>query len=254
MTMWTAVTLVTFALAPLSVVSQTTTLVSEPRDVSAGFNGIAVDGPFLINVELTDGPESLVLKGDPAFVAAVKTPVENGTLKIRLYKWQPKKGAAPLQVSITARSLINLIAAGSAQVASRSVLKAQTMRVVVSGAAQVVANYECANLVVVASQSGSMIGAVSTKNLNAVLDNFASASISGTSDNSNIVASGSAVFHGFDLLSATVSATANGAGRIEVAATQQIKAVAADDGVVRTKGTDDVVKDTTDNGSVEPSA
>ncbi|XP_055327727.1 uncharacterized protein LOC129580968 [Paramacrobiotus metropolitanus] len=223
---------------------------SETRQVEEPFNGIAVDGPFAINVDIGD-KDSIVLSGsNKDFIKAVETVVENGTLKIRFNNWDTKFTGI-LQIAVTTKSIINLVAAGPAQITSRSNMKGQVFRIVVSGSAQVIANIEASTVVVVVSQSASMIGSVTSKNINAVLANSGTITLSGTTDNANVVVSGSGVFHGFGLNAATISTTANGSGQAEVNASQEIKASATDDAVVRTQGTSNVSKDEQDRGTVQ---
>jgi len=220
------------------------------RDVS-GFNGIAVDGPFSISIEIGN-KEGVQLQGNQKFIDNIDTVVENGTLKIRFKDWN-LLFTGILQIKVSAKTIINLISAGPAQITSSTTISAPTVRVVASGSSQIIANFEGNFALLSISQSASATVSVKVKNVNAVVDNSAVLNLSGSTDNINTVVTGSGNFNGKDLNADTVSVTVNGSGRAQVHGNKEIKAVASDDGTITTSGTDNVVKDTSDGGVVNSS-
>lgn len=231
-----------------SYISRINGQATESRDVT-GFSSIAADGPFSINVEIGD-KEGVDLKGNKDFIAAVETPVENGTLKVRFSDWR-LKFTGILQINVRAKSILNLIVSGPAQITSQSTITAANIRAVASGSGQIIANFQADNVNLVVSQSASVISLVNSKNLNSVLTDSGTITLSGNVEHANVVVSGSGVFHGKDLNAVTVSTTVNGSGRAEVSATGRITAVAAENGVVRTSGGGKVDKETEDAGLIE---
>jgi hypothetical protein len=225
---------------------------TENRTIGVPFTGIAVSGPFTVNIVVVGGIDNAIKidSTNREVPGNIETVVEGNTLKIRWMTWNfPSTGI--VQIQVTAKSLVTLIGAGNSLINLLSPLEGKGLRIMVSGSSSLTGTFKSDTLSAVVSQSASLIATLTVDNLNAVLSDSGAMTISGTAENANLVLSGSGVFHGENLVAQSISTTVSGSGRAEVNGVKELKAVVTDLGVVRYSGRAKLVSEIHDLGSVE---
>ena len=210
-----------FGFLVILMVSYTGAQISETRDVS-GFTGIAVTGPFIVDVDIT-GTEGLLLTAtfnDTNITDALSTTVEKEMLKVKfLWPYDVDVGAFTglIHIYITAKSLSKLSLTGSGSVRVNTVLDSPFVGVYMSG-------------------SGNMSVPVNTEAMDIVNSGAGYMAVSGTVDRLNVVGSGAGNTNARNLLAETATVTIYGAGNVELNAKTMLSVTQMGSGMVRYGG------------------
>lgn len=191
---------------------------AEARNVS-GFHAIEVSGG--INLYMTNGDEGVAVSAnDEDIRERIKTEVKDGVLKI-YYDW--KKGmklnlkGSSLKAYVSFKTLNRLSASGGSDVKMDGTIKADNLKIDVSGGADLAARVEGASLTL--EQSGG-----------------ADVSLTGTVTDLKIEASGGSDFSGYDLLTDNCIIRASGGSDITITVNKEFYAEASGAADVHWKG------------------
>lgn len=191
---------------------------AEPRNVS-GFHAIEVSGG--INLYLTTGDEAVAVSANDKEVRdRIKTEVKDGVLKI-YYDW--KKGVKlslkgnSLKAYVSFKSLDRLSASGGSDVKMDGTIKSATLKMDVSGGADLNARVEVGKLTL--DQSGG-----------------ADVNLTGTVTDLKIEASGGSDFSGYDLVTDNCIIQASGGSDVTITVNKEFYAEASGAADVNWKG------------------
>jgi Putative auto-transporter adhesin, head GIN domain len=173
----------------------------------------AIEVSNAITVYISQGKENAVVisADDNAAKEKIKTIVRNGVLKINMEsglwnKWSlsDKK----VKAYVTVKTLEKLVVNGASSAKIVDKLNAAVLKITVSGAS-------------------NLKGDISANDLHLELSGASTATINGTADNLNIVASSASNLKGFDLVAKSCSAEASGASSIKINVTDEFSKVHA---------------------------
>lgn len=214
-----------------------------------GFNGITVDGPFIVTVTFSK-KEGVTLNGDSRAVAGVETVVDKlKTLNIRL-----KSGTSRgnLQIAVAVKKLDNFISKGASQVTINSGFKTKNLMVATYGTSKLILQkpVEVEFLSAVVSESSSLQAAVAATSVSIVNSGNSKSTLTGSADNANVVTYDTSRFSGGGLSTTFTSISASGKSNAEVRASKELKVSASDTASVFTSGSAKVKKEVRDQAKV----
>jgi cytoskeletal protein CcmA (bactofilin family) len=222
-------------LTAFSVTGFTQKTINDPnaqkRSVS-GYHGVAVSGN--IELFLTQGSEETVAisAADTKWLDKVITEVKNGILHIYLenknkidWSWTSKK----IRAYVSIKNIDYLSSAGSGNVHTEGNLKADNLKVDISG-------------------SGNIKGDITVKELTIGLSGSADADLSGNAEKSDFHISGSGNIGTYDFTTAVCKVSISGSGNVKTTVTKELSAHISGSGNVFIKG-DGMIRDYTSSGS-----
>jgi hypothetical protein len=206
---------------------------AQKRAVS-DYHGVAVSGS--IELFLTQGnEESVVISADDTkWRDKVVTEVRDGILHIYLdsknrlqFDWSlhPKR----LRAYVSVKDIDYLSSSGSGKTHIEDGLKAEKLKVDISG-------------------SGNVDGKLLVKDLNLGLSGSANADLSGNAENSDLHISGSGNIRSYDFTTAFCKASISGSGNVRITVTKELSAHISGSGNVSIKG-DGLIRDYSASGS-----
>jgi hypothetical protein len=206
---------------------------AQKRAVS-GYHGVAVSGS--IDLYLTQGTEETVAisANDPKWVNKVITEVRDGVLHIYMenkskvnvdLSFNTKK----IRAYVSVKNIDYLSSAGSGKVHIEGTIKADKLKINISG-------------------SGDMKGDLAVNDLSVGLSGSANADYSGKAEKSDFHISGSGNIGTYELSSALCEVSISGSGNVRTTVTKELSAHISGSGNVSIKG-DGMVRDYTTSGS-----
>lgn len=198
---------------------------------ASNFHGISISNAF--NVYLTQGSEEAVAvsAADPKYRDLITVEVKSGILVIGLKKdgWKWIKGNKKLKAYISFKSIDKLDLSGASDLYIQGLIKAENLRLDLSGASNVKGKLEVKKLVVDLNGASDM-------------------TVNGSVSQLTISASGASKFKGADLATDYCDAHATGASDIKVTVNKELSAQASGASDVRYKG-EGVIRDIKTSGS-----
>lgn len=203
---------------------------AEPRTLNGSFNKIEVSGGIDIYLSQSDKEEIAVSASEEKFRNAIKTVVEDNTLKI-YYDGDKHWGFRNrhMKVYISFKDIEKLEASGASDV-------------VVAGQIQT------ASLLMKLSGASDFKGAVAVSALKLELSGASDVLISGTATVVTIESSGASDVKGYDLVSDICTAKASGASDVNITVNKELTAHASGASDIFFKG-NAVIKDVESSGS-----
>jgi hypothetical protein len=201
----------------------------------SGFNAVDIEGSF--DVYITQGSAESVTVDAPADIMDhVVTEVNDGTLRIRDKRrngwggdWNNHK---KVTVHVTVRDINAVGITGSGNVYFKDGLRAERLKIRVSG-------------------SGDAAGKIEVKNLDCSVSGSGNIKINGHADDSNVSVSGSGDYSGRELPTANTSVQVSGSGNASINASSSITAAVSGSGDVRyTGGAQHVTKSRSGSGDI----
>jgi len=204
---------------------------AQKRSVS-GYHGVAVSGS--IELFLTQGAEETVAvsAADTKWLDKVVTEVKNGILHIYLenkIKIDWGLGSKKIKAYVSVKNIDYLSSSGSGNVHTEGNLKADKLKIDISG-------------------SGSIKGDITTKDLTVGLSGSANADLSGNAEKSDFHISGSGNIGTYDLATTVCKVSISGSGNVKITVTRELSAHISGSGNVYVKG-DGMIRDYSSSGS-----
>jgi hypothetical protein len=182
------------------------------------FHAISVSSSFDVYLTQDNSEAVAVSASEPKYVAEITVEVRNGVLHIG---WQHKgrwnNGNKKLKAYISFKNIDKLTASGACNVNIVGSIKAQELKVNLSGASDVK-------------------GQIETSRLSFDLSGASDARISGTASTLDIEASGASSFKGYELSTDKCDAKASGASDIKVTVNKELSANASGASDIHYKG------------------
>lgn len=215
-----------------SVFSQIT--INDPNAVKVdvkNFHSIQISGAFNVYLIQSNEDGVAISAADDKYRDNIKVEVNNGVLKIYFDNKSFLKGIGgrKLKAYISIREIKKLSASGACNVFLDGVIKAETLKLAMSGASDLKGNIEVKKLSVDLSGASDVI-------------------ISGTALQTNIKASGASDFKGYELVTDICNVTASGASSIQVTVDKELSAQASGASDIRYKG-DGVIREIKSSGA-----
>ena len=201
----------------------------------SGFSAVDVEGSF--DVYITQGSAESVTVDAPADIMdRVVTEVNGGTLRIKNKHnngWGGDwSGHKKVTVHVTVRDINAVGITGSGNVYFKDGLRAERLKIRVSG-------------------SGDAAGKIEVKNLDCSVSGSGNIKINGHADDSNVSVSGSGDYSGRELPTANTSVQVSGSGNASINASSSITAAVSGSGDVRyTGGEQHVIKSRSGSGDI----
>ena len=182
---------------------------AEVRTLSGSFHAIKISGGMDLYLSQSSTESIAVSASEERYKAAIKTVVENGTLRI-YYEGEKLWGVKnrKLKVYLSFRDLDNIDASGATDVHVAGTITVPSLDMVLSGACD-------------------FKGAVKVDKLNMDLSGASDVKISGSAVNVKIESSGASDVKGFDLVSEFCTAKASGASDINITVNKELNAYAS---------------------------
>ena len=182
---------------------------AEVRTLSGSFHAIKISGGMDLYLSQSSTESIAVSASEERYKAAIKTVVENGTLRI-YYEGEKLWGVKnrKLKVYLSFRDLDKLDASGATDVHVAGTITVPSLDMVLSGACD-------------------FKGAVKVDKLNMDLSGASDVKISGSAVNVKIESSGASDVKGFDLVSEFCTAKASGASDINITVNKELNAYAS---------------------------
>lgn len=194
--------IIVFTATALPALAQST----ESRQV-AGFNCIALAGPFTVHVKI-DGTESLKISSNPNIIKLIETVVEDSTLKIR-FKDNLENGQGdsdhPIEIYVTAKSLSSLANTGS-------------------GSVDVDGNVTGSDVSIVLNGAGSIQSSVKSSNLKVIMSGAGRVYLSGTVDKAKVLINGAGDMNSRDLKTQDAAVIISGSANVHFSADKTVSA------------------------------
>ena len=108
---------------------------NDTRHIVTPFDGISVFGPFSVAIS-TGSDNTVKIQGNAGVIANIETVVEDGSLHIR-FKNPSVLFTGILQMQVSVQKLLNLVAAGPAQINLLMPVDGSPVRIVIAGSASV---------------------------------------------------------------------------------------------------------------------
>ena len=182
---------------------------AEVRTLSGSFHAIKISGGMDLYLSQSSTESIAVSASEERYKAAIKTVVENGTLRI-YYEGEKLWGVKnrKLKVYLSFRDLDKIDASGATDVHVAGTITVPSLDMVLSGACD-------------------FKGAVKVDKLNMDLSGASDVKISGSAVNVKIESSGASDVKGFDLVSEFCTAKASGASDINITVNKELNAYAS---------------------------
>jgi hypothetical protein len=194
------------------------------------FHGISVGDAF--DVYLSQGNEEAVAvsSSDPKYLEKIVVEVKDGILRIRLDKgWKLNIGNKKLKAYISFKNIDKLDIGGACDAMVEGTLKAESLKLDLSGASD-------------------LKGRLEVNKLNVDLSGASDLSVSGTVTQLSIEASGASKFKGFDLVTDFCNASASGASDIRITVNKELSVHASGASDIDYKG-NGVIRDLKTSGA-----
>ena len=202
----------------------------EKRDVS-GFNELSISSAFVVELSVGN-TESLEIEAESRFMDDIITEVRGGKLVIRVRDSRNTKrmNKSP-RAYITVKSLDKIHASGAVNLKSNDVLKADDLRIELSGAT--VINLEIDTDELYMQASGACV-----------------VTMAGRADDQTIKTSGATNYRAYELESKTADIRVTGAGSARVSVEDKLDVRASGASSIRYKGRPSINKSTSGASSV----
>jgi hypothetical protein len=194
------------------------------------FHVIELSSAFDVYLSQSNEEKVAVSAGDSEDLQYIKVEVKNGVLKIdwdKKGKWS--RGNKKLKAYISFKSIDKLVAGGACDISIVGVLKADELKIDLSGASD-------------------LDGKLDVKKLNFELSGASDAKLSGSVGQLSIDASGASSFKGFDLATDYCNVKASGASGIKITVNRELSADASGASDIDYKGAG-VIKDIKTSGA-----
>ncbi|GAA4975155.1 head GIN domain-containing protein [Algibacter aquimarinus] len=190
-------------------------ITTETRNVG-DYNGIKSAGSM--DIILVYGKEGEIkIKGDSNLLEYIVTEVKNDNLIIKLKKGSKISYKKSIEITVPFESINKVSLAGSGDIVSRDVVKADKLSVSVAGSGEIKLDIKTNYVVGAVAGSGEITLTGATNNLNAKV-------------------AGSGDFHGFGLQSDDTEVAVAGSGDAEVVSNKNLIARVSGSGDIRYKG------------------
>lgn len=219
---------------PVKIVKTNAYYDTQDRHLS-GFNAVDVEGSF--DVYITQGStESVIVDAPPDIMDHIVTEVTDGTLRIKDKRrnawgssWSNHK---KVTVRVTVRDVNAIGITGSGDVYFKDGIKAEKLKIKVSG-------------------SGDAAGKIEVKTLDCSVSGSGNIKISGHADDSNVSVSGSGDYSGRGLPTTNTTVQVSGSGNASINASSSITASVSGSGDVNyTGGAQHVIKSRSGSGDI----
>ncbi|HUN01699.1 MAG TPA: head GIN domain-containing protein [Niabella sp.] len=181
---------------------------ARPRNITGSFSAISVSGAIDLYLSQSDEEVVVVSAAEAKYRDRIVTEVMNGELKIyynnKGLQWST--GSKKLKAYVSFKAIQGLTASGASDIYVNGVVKADALRINISG-------------------SSDFKGAVDVDHLS--LEQSGSSRISGRAQNVKIEVSGASDVKGYDLVAGYCEASASGASDIQITVTKELTASAS---------------------------
>ncbi len=196
------------------------------------FNGINVSSAFTVYLSQGNEEAVAVSSSDDETLKRIKVEVKDGILHVGLEKgsWKWTRGNKKLKAYISFKQISKLVVSGACDVYMEGVLKADDLKVDISGA------------------SDWRSGKVDVKKMDIHLNGASDVNITGVATQLSVDASGASTFKGLDLATEYCSAKASGASDIKITVSKELNVSASGASDVKYKG-EAVIRDLKTSGA-----
>lgn len=191
---------------------------AQPREAK-GFHAIRISHSFDVYLTQSNEEGVAVSASDPKYISEIKTEVKDGELRISLTegKWKWNSSRMKLKAYVSFKDIDKINISGACDVNIIGTLKANDLKVILSGASDIEGRIEANDL------SFNLSGASDVK-------------ISGSATKVNIDGSGASSFKGFDFAVDYCNAHVSGASDIKITVNKELSARASGASDINYKG------------------
>ncbi|HRP54967.1 head GIN domain-containing protein [Agriterribacter sp.] len=183
---------------------------ARPRDVKGPFSAISVSGSIDLYLSQSDEEVVVVSAAETKYRDRIVTEVVNGELKIHYNDkgWSWAGGSKNLKAYVSFKTIQKLSASGASDIYANGVIKADALKIDISG-------------------SSDFKGAVDVDHLSLEQSGSSDSRISGRAQNVKIEVSGASDVKGYDLVAGYCEASASGASDIQITVEKELTASAS---------------------------
>lgn len=183
---------------------------AQPRDVNGPFSAISVSGSIDLYLSQSDEEVVVVSAAETKYRDRIVTEVINGELKIHYndkgLSWA--SGSKNLKAYVSFKTIKKLSASGASDIYANGVIKADALKIDISG-------------------SSDFKGAVDVDHLSLDQSGSSDSRVSGRAQNVKIEVSGASDVKGYDLVAGYCEANASGASDIQITVEKELTASAS---------------------------
>lgn len=198
-------------------------IITETRNVSAGFSGVHTSGSFDIHIQ--DGPQDgkIKIEGDEKIIEKITVEVKDNQLHIGFQKGFSLRFSKTIKISFRAKNLSTLALSGSGTIQADGTQNVKDFTASLSGSGDINAKVKAVNTSASISGSGDIV-------------------LAGETDEFSIGISGSGDISAFKLIAQNVNVRVSGSGDSEISVKNSLTGSVAGSGDIRYKGNPSKIK------------